>query len=115
VYETHRYSLSVRRIATAIGTLNLILTVAALAQSPAAKPASAIPSQQKHVIPGPKSFPYSDGIAVGNTLFIAGQQGRGGASRIGFPASRSFTTRRPLDVGFSYTGPKRVLGDHSHG
>jgi 2-iminobutanoate/2-iminopropanoate deaminase len=31
--------------------------------------------QQKLVIPGPKGFPYSDGIVVGNTLYIAGQQG----------------------------------------
>ena len=33
-------------------------------------------AQQKRVIPGPKGFPYSDGIVVGNTLYIAGQQGR---------------------------------------
>ena len=33
--------------------------------------------QEKHVIPGPKGLPFSDGIAVGNTLYIAGQQGTG--------------------------------------
>lgn len=31
--------------------------------------------QQKQVIPGPKGFPYSDGIVVGNTLYVAGQGG----------------------------------------
>ena len=31
--------------------------------------------QHKRVVPGPKGFPYSDGIVVGNTLYIAGQQG----------------------------------------
>jgi len=32
-------------------------------------------AQQKRVVPGPKGFPYSDGIVVGDTLYIAGQQG----------------------------------------
>ena len=32
-------------------------------------------AQQKRVVPGPKEFPYSEGIVVGNTLYIAGQQG----------------------------------------
>jgi len=31
--------------------------------------------QQKRVVPGPKNLPYSDGIVVGNTLYIAGQEG----------------------------------------
>jgi len=31
--------------------------------------------QQKRVIPGPKGFPYNDGIVVGNTLYVAGQGG----------------------------------------
>jgi 2-iminobutanoate/2-iminopropanoate deaminase len=30
--------------------------------------------QQKRVIAGPKGFPYSGGIVVGNTLYIAGQE-----------------------------------------
>ena len=31
-------------------------------------------SQQKRVIAGPKGFPYSGGIVVGKTLYIAGQE-----------------------------------------
>lgn len=31
--------------------------------------------QQKRVIPGTKDLPYSDGIVVGNALYIAGQAG----------------------------------------
>jgi 2-iminobutanoate/2-iminopropanoate deaminase len=33
-------------------------------------------TRQMRVIPGPKGLPYSDGIVVGKTLYIAGQQGR---------------------------------------
>lgn len=32
-------------------------------------------AQQKRVVPGPKELPYSEGIVVGNTLYIAGQEG----------------------------------------
>lgn len=32
-------------------------------------------AQQRRVVPGPKEFPYSEGIVVGKTLYIAGQQG----------------------------------------
>jgi 2-iminobutanoate/2-iminopropanoate deaminase len=33
-------------------------------------------AQQKRAIPSPTGLPFSDGIVAGNTLFIAGQQGR---------------------------------------
>jgi 2-iminobutanoate/2-iminopropanoate deaminase len=32
-------------------------------------------AQQKRVVPGPKELPYSEGVVVGNTLYIAGQGG----------------------------------------
>ena len=32
-------------------------------------------AQDKRVIPGSPDFPYSEGVAVGNTLYVAGQQG----------------------------------------
>ena len=32
-------------------------------------------AQQRRVIPGPKGFPFSNGIVAGNTLYVAGQQG----------------------------------------
>ena len=32
--------------------------------------------QQKQVIAGPKGLPYSGGIVVGHTLYIAGQEQR---------------------------------------
>jgi 2-iminobutanoate/2-iminopropanoate deaminase len=32
-------------------------------------------AQYKRVIPGSPDFPYSEGIVVGNTLYVAGQQG----------------------------------------
>jgi 2-iminobutanoate/2-iminopropanoate deaminase len=32
-------------------------------------------AQQRRVIPGPKGFPYNNGIVAGNTLYVAGQQG----------------------------------------
>jgi 2-iminobutanoate/2-iminopropanoate deaminase len=38
--------------------------------------------QQKEVVPGPKTLPYSDGIVVGNTLYIAGQTGEDENRRI---------------------------------
>ena len=33
-------------------------------------------AQQKRVIPSPTGLPFSDGVVAGNTLYIAGQQGR---------------------------------------
>jgi 2-iminobutanoate/2-iminopropanoate deaminase len=33
-------------------------------------------AQQKRAIPSPTGLPFSDGIVAGNTLFVAGQQGR---------------------------------------
>ena len=39
-------------------------------------------AQEKRVIPGPKGLPFSDGIVVGNTLYIAGQQGIGADGKL---------------------------------
>ena len=38
--------------------------------------------QEKVVVPGPKTLPYSEGIVVGNTLYIAGQTGEDESRRL---------------------------------
>jgi 2-iminobutanoate/2-iminopropanoate deaminase len=39
-------------------------------------------AQYKRVVPGSPDFPYSEGIVVGNTLYIAGQQGIDDAGKL---------------------------------
>lgn len=48
---------------------------AALALIPLLMASGAAHAQFKRVIPGSPDFPYSEGVVVGNTLYIAGQQG----------------------------------------
>jgi 2-iminobutanoate/2-iminopropanoate deaminase len=62
---TFRVTMSpvIRSGLAAVGVISLLIASAAAN------------AQYKHVVPGSPDFPYSEGIVVGNTLYIAGQQG----------------------------------------